>query len=249
MLGVNRRNWIKGSLVSLSAMALGERVLAVGHNGQSSANNTSVVINAGISGNNTTNLLARLDADCISHRPELTVLMVGTNDMNSQKYVPLTQYQQNLNLIINKIKAAGSQVILMTILPFYEPYLLTRHPAAFYQPEGPATRRKQLNDAIIAIAKQQNVHLLDMGRRLEILGKPGLDKDSLFRNEANSGNTDGVHPTPTGYRFLALSIYDYITNRQLPTGKIICLGDSITFGHGAARDESYPVCLLRLLEV
>jgi len=38
----------------------------------------------------------------------------------------------------HKIKSTGSKVLIMTILPPYEPYLLTRHPAAFYQPEGVA---------------------------------------------------------------------------------------------------------------
>jgi lysophospholipase L1-like esterase len=211
------------------------------------ADGEPVVINAGVSGNNTVNLLVRIDKDCLVHHPKLTVLMVGTNDMNSQKYVPLDKYKANLVEIITKIKAAGSQVLLMTILPWYEPYLLTRHPAAFYQPEGVAERRRQLNMAITDIAKQQSVGLLDMGRRFEALGKVGLDKDSLIQNEANTGKSDGVHPTAIGYRFIALAVYDYIVDNRLPTSGIVCFGDSITKGQGAPDDESYPACLLKLL--
>lgn len=248
MADINRRKLIKSSVLGISAVMLNKHVLGSGRVGKPLQNQGApVVINAGVSGNNTVDLLSRIDKDCLTHHPTLTVLMVGTNDMNSQKYVPLQQYQQNLNLIIQKLKDAGSQVLLMTILPQYEPYLLTRHPAAFYQPEGVAGRRKQWNEIIKAVAEKQKVHLLDLARRFEVLGKIGPDKDSLFQNEANTNKTDGVHPTPTGYRFLALAVYDYITCNQLPANNIVCLGDSITHGYGAVPGESYPDWLFKLL--
>jgi lysophospholipase L1-like esterase len=205
------------------------------------------VINAGIGGNNTVDLLDRIDKDCLAHRPKLTVMMVGTNDMNSLKYVPLDKYRDNLGRLITKIKDSGSEVLLMTILPPYEPYLLSRHPAVFYQPEGIAGRRKRLNETIKQVADQEKVFLLDMGQRFAAIGKIGLDKESLLQNEANTNKTDGVHPTPNGYRFMALSVYDYIVNYKLPTVNIVCFGDSITKGDGTMNKESYPAYLLELL--
>src|SRR3546814_8774250 len=53
----------------------------------------STIVNAGRSGNNTRNLLARLDKDCLALRPSLVILMVGTNDMNSRNHVPLAEYE------------------------------------------------------------------------------------------------------------------------------------------------------------
>ena len=205
------------------------------------------VINAGIGGNNTFDLLNRIDKDCLIHQPSVTVLMIGTNDMNSVKHVPIDTYEQNLKAIVKKIKATGSRILMMTILPTYEPYLLTRHPAAFYAPEGVEKRRLQVNEIIAKIAKQYKLDFLDLAHRFETIGKVGLDKDSLIQNEANSNKTDGIHPTANGYRFIALTVYDYLMLRQLPTRKIVCFGDSITKGDGSIHKNSYPAFLKKLL--
>lgn len=210
-------------------------------------NDKTEVVNAGIGGNNTVDLLNRIDKDCLAYHPKLTILMGGTNDMNSVKHVPLDQYRQNLIQLVTKIKESGSELLLMTILPTYEPYLLTRHPAAFYQPEGVTGRRKQVNDVIKEVAEKYKIHLLDIGQRFADIGKIGLDKESLIQNEANANKTDGTHPTPNGYRFMALSIFDYISDYKLPTEKIVCFGDSITHGDGSLDKESYPAYLLKLL--
>lgn len=211
------------------------------------AGEATVVVNAGIGGNNTRNLLQRLDADCLSHQPALTIVMIGTNDMNHGKYVPPGEYRQNLQQLAEKIQHSGSRLLLLSILPFYEPYLLTRHPASFFAPEGAAARRSQVNQVIQAVAQQQQADYLDTGSLFEKVGKIGEDKDCLLRNTANSGVTDGVHPTPNGYRFLALAISQYILLRQLPAGRIVCFGDSITRGDGSADKESYPAYLKKLL--
>lgn len=251
-MNINRRQWVKGISASAAAFALSPYTFA------DSANNTLPVrkanvlsepklINAGIGGNNTIEMLARIDKDCLVYRPELTILMAGTNDMNSVKHVPLAQYEENMNQMAQQIIGNGSKLLIMTILPLYEPYLLTRHPAAFYLPEGVPTRREQVNEAIKRVAQKNNVHLLDIGQRFAAIGKVGLDKDSLIQNEANANKTDGIHPTPNGYRFIALSVYDYITDHNLPTDNIVCFGDSITKGDGTTTKNSYPGFLYQLL--
>lgn len=205
------------------------------------------VFNSGVSGNNTNNLIARLQPDCLSHNPTLTILMIGTNDMNNGKYVPLEKYHQNLGKLVELITSSGSKVLLLTILPFYEPYLLTRHPASFFEPQGPCGRRTELNQVIKTVAKKYNTSFFDAGILFEKVGKIGTDKDCLIRNEANSGKTDGVHPTPNGYRFLALSVSQFIQYNQLPASRIVCFGDSITRGDGSVDHESYPAYLKKLL--
>ena len=204
-------------------------------------------INCGIGGNNTVDLLARIDADCLAHQPKLTLLMIGTNDMNSVKHVAADKYEENLSQLSEKIIASGSKLLLMTILPAYEPYLLTRHPASFYNPEGIGGRRKQVNAIIRKIADRYQADLLDMEQRFLAVGKIGTDRDSLICNEANANKTDGIHPTPNGYRFMALSIYDYIVCHHLPKEAIVCFGDSITRGDGSNDRESYPGYLNKLL--
>jgi lysophospholipase L1-like esterase len=204
-------------------------------------------INAGVGGNNTIDLLNRIEKDCLAHRPALTILMAGTNDMNSVKHVPLATYEKNLSAIAGRIIAAGSRLLMMTILPAYEPYLLTRHPASFYEPEGVAGRRSQVNAVIRKIAGQHKAVLLDMEQRFLAIGKIGTGMDSLIQNEANAHKTDGIHPTANGYRFIALAVYDCILYNQLPTQSIVCFGDSITRGDGSDNKDSYPGYLNQLL--
>jgi lysophospholipase L1-like esterase len=198
------------------------------------------VINAGVGGNNTKDLLARIDRDCLSHKPDLTILMVGTNDMNSVKYVPLAEYKQNLRKIIDLIKKAHSKVLLMNILPLYEPYLFTRHPKAFYGEEGPTGRMAAVNNAIIEIAHEKHVSFLDIHHIFDKIGNIGTDANSYIRNEVNSHMTDGIHPTADGYRAISIAIYETIINQHLPHKRVVCFGDSITAG-------AYPSYLRKLL--
>ncbi len=66
-----------------------------------------------------------------------------------------------------QIQGAGSKLLMMTILPFYEPYLLSRHPAEFFQPEGPSGRRKAVNDTIRSVAAAQKAYFFDIGMPLK----------------------------------------------------------------------------------
>lgn len=202
------------------------------------------VINAGVGGNNTVDMLNRIDKDCLSHQPDLTILMVGTNDMNSMKYIALDQYRQNLSTIIEKIKGVKSKILLMTICPFIEEYLFTRHKKEHYGEEGPAGRRMAVNNTIRELAEKYKLSFLDLGGLFDKVGKVGLHKDSLIQNVANINKTDGVHPTPNGYRFIGLAVYDHIRYNKLPQQRIVCFGDSITAGMGA---DSYPSFLKTLL--
>jgi lysophospholipase L1-like esterase len=205
------------------------------------------LINAGVSGNNTSDLLARLAKDCLAHRPDLTILMAGTNDMNSRKYIELPQYEKNMRHMISKILEIKSKVLLMTILPVHEPYLFTRHPKQFYGDEGHAGRKAALNDAIKKLARDFDQPVLDLHHIFEKTGNVGESSNSLIQNMANSNKTDGLHPTPDGYRVMAVAIYEFIVQRALPRTRIVCFGDSITAGDGGTEGQSYPAYLKRLL--
>ena len=133
-----------------------------------------VVINSGVGGNNTVDLLARIEKGCLAQRPELTILMAGTNDVNSKKHVPLPTYEQNIRTTCSRLITIRSQIVLMTILPVYEPYLMTRHDPAFYQTEGHSARKKARNDVIRKVASDNNLPLPDMHHIFETVGNIGL---------------------------------------------------------------------------
>ena len=213
--------------------------------GKATSADTPAIINAGVGGNNTVDLLARIDKDCLAQQPDLTILLVGTNDMNSRKYVPLAEYEQNLRTICAKLVAAQSQVMLMTILPAYEPYLMIRHDPQFYQPEGHAARKTKVNDTIRRVAADNQFPLLDMHHIFEKVGNVGLEASSLIKNDANSQKTDGIHPTADGYRVMGVAVYTFLVQQQLLKNRIVCFGDSITIGD--RNGHNYPAYLEQLV--
>lgn len=78
---------------------------------QSLAPSQADIINRGVLGDNTQGGLARLQADVLGHDPDLAVIFFGTNDVQVPK-MTLRQYQNNLEIMINKIGA--SKCILVT---------------------------------------------------------------------------------------------------------------------------------------
>jgi lysophospholipase L1-like esterase len=211
------------------------------------------VINAGVSGHNTRDILARLDKDCLALRPGLVVLKIGTNDaLNSFNLVSPEESRQNLRTLADKILASGARLLLCTMLTYNEVYLLERHGVAGAYGEIPPAQRFALGLAAQReLAQELQLPLVDLNVLFTALGEPKEGADSLIRNEANCGVRDGVHPTATGYRVLAAAVWQAIVAHRLPTDKIVCIGDSITYGEYMALTpggEPYPALLAKLLK-
>jgi len=77
-----------------------------------------VIVKAGVGGNNSGRGLARIDKDVLAHKPDLVVIMFGANDENGPhggpNKVPPKKYAENLSTMIDRVRAAGGEVILMT---------------------------------------------------------------------------------------------------------------------------------------
>lgn len=212
------------------------------------------VINAGVGGNNTNNVLARLDADVIAHKPDLTLVMIGTNDTlagHSHSTVPPDVYERNLREIVRRLHKSGSQVILMTVLPCIPDLLLTREDPANF-PGGPNSAVARSNDIVRRIAASEHCLVVDTFTLFLRAGNLGPGKDCLLDNVANSGMTDGVHPTPDGCRIIATAVWQRLSDAGLKPRRIACLGDSITAGAfltgvGTITGDTYPAYLSRLL--
>jgi acyl-CoA thioesterase-1 len=78
------------------------------------------VVNAGVSGNTTTDGLNRLK-EVLAHKPRVTIVEFGGND--GLRGLPVETTRVNLEQIIQKLEAAGSKVVLagMTLPPNYGP--------------------------------------------------------------------------------------------------------------------------------
>lgn len=73
------------------------------------------IINAGVGGNNSADILARLQADVIAHAPDVCVVMVGNNDFGGTgKILSSSQYKANLVKIVVQLRAAGIKPVLFS---------------------------------------------------------------------------------------------------------------------------------------
>ncbi len=83
------------------------------------------VVNAGVSGNTTTDGLDRIN-EVLRYKPRITIVEFGGND--GLRGLPLETTESNLDQIIQMLQAAGSKVLLagMTLPPNYGGEYITR---------------------------------------------------------------------------------------------------------------------------
>lgn len=70
------------------------------------------IINAGLNGNKSADMLARLQADVLAHSPDVCVFMPMHNDANHS--VPLATFAANVNSIIGQMRSAGIKVVVIS---------------------------------------------------------------------------------------------------------------------------------------
>lgn len=89
------------------------------------------VVNASISGDTSAGGRARIDAALARHDPDIVVLELGAND--GLRGLSLTAMKRNLSSIIERAKAAGTQVLLlgMELPPNYGPRYTERFSAIY----------------------------------------------------------------------------------------------------------------------
>ena len=212
------------------------------------------VINAGVSGNSTVNLLARLDKDVLEKSPDLVILMIGTNDMlNAKKMLSYAEYESNLKQIIGKIKNTGAKIVVMAPPPVDSIYLFERHDRKKFD-EVPNKKMETIRNIVKELATTNDLGFIDLFAQFSQMNLPKHDEDLFFRSKMNSNARDGVHPTALGYYFIGQTVYHYLKTNSLLSKdqKIICFGDSITYGSGAqgggtAEGDCYPCVLSNLI--
>lgn len=214
------------------------------------------VVNKGVPGDNSSQLLKRLQADVLNENPDMVLIMVGTNDMiNSNKFVSVEKYFDNLLNMITKIRLnkESTKILLANVLPVDEDYLFFRHDSTLYD-TSPNIKLERLNEALKVFAKTNNLYFVDVNQDFINPGMTFKDFDSLLINSLNGSVNDGVHPTKEGYLKIAYRFYEAMKFHKLLKGnmKIICFGDSITYGafmtgKGEASGDTYPGILYEFL--
>ena len=146
------------------------------------------VVNRGISGNRTGDLIARLDADCIDEAPDVVSILIGINDVwrryDDGDATSAEQFEANLRTILTAIRERTSAAIVIL-----EPFLLAATDKLRF--------REDLDPKI------------EIERRLaDEFGAIFVPVDDVLAQHATQRSPeaiagDGIHPTPAGHRILA----------------------------------------------
>jgi lysophospholipase L1-like esterase len=220
----------------------------------SSCSKTYTVVNKGVAGNTSSDLLQRLERDVVGEQPGIVIIMVGTNDMiNSNKFVSYHDFSDNYQRIIDKLKSTRCALVLMIPPPVDSGYIFKRHKKSAFD-RDPNAKIDSAGTIIRALASRNSVGLIDLNRLFRERGEPHREASSITINESNSGKEDGIHPTEGGYRLMAGEVYSYLKRNRLlrKNAKIVCFGDSMTYGAfmagaGTAEGNTYPAFLKALL--
>jgi lysophospholipase L1-like esterase len=205
------------------------------------------LVNYGIGGYNSNNILTILP-DIRETFPSLSIIMVGTNDsLNSRNPVSLDQYNKNLQYIVRAFLSGGTQVILMSIPPAIEEYVLERHSSVHFESWGGVNKKiDEYNKTIKDIVSIDGAYFVDVHGLVMDNGGVDISSDSYIINELNrSGSKDGVHLTVDGYEAIANAINLVISDNNLDISNIATIGDSITLG--VFETKSYPDFLTDIL--
>ena len=155
------------------------------------------VINAGISGHKSNDMLARFQRDVLDRKPQLVTVSVGINDVwhgftpehpagYGPRRVPPAEFQSNLEYLLAAAERAGVRVALFTTTLFEE------------SPDSPRNRRIALYNAIIqSLASRHGALLVDQNASFwRAATRPGAEKLT----------TDQVHLSIAGNRLMAHTV-------------------------------------------
>lgn len=139
------------------------------------------LVDRGISGQTTPQMLTRFWADVVALHPQVVQIMAGTNDLagNTGANRP-EDYKNNIRAMVTLAKANHITVLLASIPPVLE---------FSWKKEVKPTRLPELNDWLRAYAKEQGAIYVDYHSVLQAA-------DGSFRKELTF---DGVHPNADGY--------------------------------------------------
>jgi lysophospholipase L1-like esterase len=153
----------------------------------------SLANNAGVPGNTTGQMLARLQRDVLDCDPDMLFVLGGTNDVGED--VPEATALDNIRTIVETARGQGITVVLLTMPPTNGQYADLR------------VIKKQLNVDLADLARSEGVLLVDIDA---VLSTPD---GSLA---ADYAAFDGLHLTQHGEQAVADAVYRALHPTDLP---------------------------------
>jgi lysophospholipase L1-like esterase len=171
-----------GGYVNLVALALKD----TGHE--------IVVVPAGVSGNTSREMLARLKASVLDKKPDWMTLSCGVNDVwHGASGVDLETYKKNITSILDQCAAANIKVVILTSTMITE--------------DQTAPNNQKLtayNDFLRDIAKQRKLPVADLNaaEQAELAKRKAADPGA----KGNRLTIDGVHMNAYGNQMMAAGV-------------------------------------------
>ena len=157
----------------------GSNVTVAFHPGFFSGNN---YVDRGVSGQNTTQMLARFQKDIINLNPKVVVIMGGTNDL--AQGVTKQQILANISAMAEMADAAGIKVVLCSVTPCNENY-------SRLSPKNKGPHIIELNGMIKEYVDSKGFTYCNYW--------PALVADDQLALHPNYCLYDKLHPGPDGY--------------------------------------------------
>ncbi len=153
----------------------------------------ATAIPAGISGHKSDQMLARLEKDVLSKKPNWMTLSCGVNDVwHGAKGVPLDQYKVNITKIVEQCQAAGVKVMILTST-------MIKEDAANELNVKLATYNAFLHE----LATEKKCLLADLNAAMQAeLAKASPE------HKGNLLTKDGVHMNPIGNQMMATGVLE-----------------------------------------
>jgi lysophospholipase L1-like esterase len=150
----------------------------------------TTAIPAGISGHKSDQMLARLDKDVISKKPDWMTLSCGVNDVwHGAKGIPLDQYKKNITEIVEKCQTANIKVMILTSTMIGE------------DQSNPNNQKLiAYNEFLHQLAVEKKCLLADLNADMQAALKAAPE------HKGNYLTKDGVHMNPLGNQMMATGI-------------------------------------------
>jgi lysophospholipase L1-like esterase len=150
-------------------------------------------IGAGISGNTSRDMIARLDRDVIGRKPNWVTISCGVNDVwHGKTGVVLDQYEKNLTDIVDRCQTSGIHVMILTSTVIHE------------EPADPLNAQLiPYNDFLRKLAAEKKCLFADLNADVQA----GI-KEALAGPHPTGTllTVDGVHMNPMGNQVMASGI-------------------------------------------
>lgn len=159
----------------------------------------SYIINKGIPGNKTEDLIKRLDKDVYEYNPSKVVILIGINDI--RRGIKEDDILFNIQTIINGIKTNRNQskIYIESIYPVNENILAEKNQYSVDNLKNETV--KKVNESIKTICKDNNIEYIDLYDSL-LDDKNNLDELYTY---------DGLHLNTLGYLKVTSVLRDKVT--------------------------------------